>query len=129
MFLDWKRKLSKLQTKLPNLPPFEKNLDFWRQLWKIVELSDVVVQVRVTDLKYSPIGTRERAPTACMTWQMSADIFPKLSYILEESVFDLTGRKNVSQNVLPIVRQGCIFDALTFCCTALFRVVVNISVV
>jgi large subunit GTPase 1 len=46
VFLDWKRKLSKLQTKQPNLPPFEKNLDFWRQLWKIVELSDVVVQVR-----------------------------------------------------------------------------------
>ena len=90
MFLDWKRKLSKLQTKLPNLPPFEKNLDFWRQLWKIVELSDVVVQVRVTDLKYSPIGTRERAPTACMTWQMSADLFPKFSNILEESVFGLT---------------------------------------
>ena len=45
-FLDWKRRLAKLQNKHPNLPPFEKNLDFWRQLWKIVELSDVVVQVK-----------------------------------------------------------------------------------
>ena len=27
------------------MPPFERNLEFWRQLWKIVELSDVVIQV------------------------------------------------------------------------------------
>ena len=44
-FLKWKRQLNKLQNKHPNLPPFEKNLDFWRQLWKIVELSDIVIQV------------------------------------------------------------------------------------
>lgn len=44
-FLRWKRHLAKLQATRPNLPPFEKNLDFWRQLWKIVEMSDVVVQV------------------------------------------------------------------------------------
>jgi len=44
-FLKWKRQLNKMQNKHPHLPPFEKNLDFWRQLWKIVELSDVVVQV------------------------------------------------------------------------------------
>jgi hypothetical protein len=46
VFLDWKRRFAKLQNKHPNLPPFEKNLDFWRQLWKIIELSDVVVQVK-----------------------------------------------------------------------------------
>ena len=44
-FLRWKRQLNKLQNKYPNLPPFEKNLEFWRQLWKIVEISHVVVQV------------------------------------------------------------------------------------
>ena len=44
-FLKWKKQLNKLQNKYPNLPPFEKNLDFWRQLWKIVEISHVVVQV------------------------------------------------------------------------------------
>ena len=48
-FLKWKRQLNRLQNKYPNLPPFEKNLDFWRQLWKIVELSDVVVQVRMQE--------------------------------------------------------------------------------
>merc|ERR1712141_802776 len=44
-FLKWKRNLSRLQAKNPKLPPFERNIDFWRQLWKIVELSDVIVQV------------------------------------------------------------------------------------
>ena len=44
-FLKWKRQLNKMQNKHPNLPPFEKNLEFWRQLWKIVEISDIVVQV------------------------------------------------------------------------------------
>jgi large subunit GTPase 1 len=27
------------------LTPFEKNLDVWRQLWRVVERSDVLVQV------------------------------------------------------------------------------------
>jgi len=44
-FWKWKRTLSRLQAKNPKLPPFERNLEFWRQLWKIVELSDVVIQV------------------------------------------------------------------------------------
>ena len=48
-FLKWKKQLNKLQNKYPNLPPFEKNLDFWRQLWKIVELSHVVVQVKISE--------------------------------------------------------------------------------
>jgi len=25
--------------------PYEKNLDFWRQLWRVIERSDVVVQI------------------------------------------------------------------------------------
>lgn len=27
------------------MTPFEKNLEVWRQLWRVVERSDVVVQV------------------------------------------------------------------------------------
>jgi large subunit GTPase 1 len=27
------------------LTPFEKNLEVWRQLWRVVERSDVIVQV------------------------------------------------------------------------------------
>lgn len=28
------------------LTPFEKNLEVWRQLWRVLERSDVIVQVR-----------------------------------------------------------------------------------
>lgn len=27
------------------ITPYEKNLDFWRQLWRVIERSDVVVQI------------------------------------------------------------------------------------
>lgn len=27
------------------LTPFERNLDFWRQLWRVIERSDVIVQI------------------------------------------------------------------------------------
>jgi ribosome biogenesis GTPase A len=29
----------------PSVTPFEKNLDVWRQLWRVVERSDVLVQI------------------------------------------------------------------------------------
>ena len=45
VFLRWRRRLNAMQRSRKNVPPFEKNLEFWRQLWKMVELSDVVVQV------------------------------------------------------------------------------------
>lgn len=44
-FLKWKRSLARLEAKNPKLPPFERNLEFWRQLWKIIELSDIIIQV------------------------------------------------------------------------------------
>lgn len=25
--------------------PYEKNLDFWRQLWRVIERSDLIVQI------------------------------------------------------------------------------------
>lgn len=28
------------------LTPFEKNLEVWRQLWRVLERSDIVVQVQ-----------------------------------------------------------------------------------
>lgn len=37
-FLEWRRKLTTLQeTEDLLLTPYEKNLDFWRQLWRVVE--------------------------------------------------------------------------------------------
>lgn len=45
-FLEWRRALAKLQEEDEILlTPYEKNLEFWRQLWRVVERSDVVVQI------------------------------------------------------------------------------------
>lgn len=45
-FLTWRKKLAKLQEndKIV-LTPFEKNIEVWRQLWRVVERSDIVVQI------------------------------------------------------------------------------------
>ena len=45
-FLDWRKDLSLLQENEGLLmTPYEKNLEFWRQLWRVIEKSDVVVQI------------------------------------------------------------------------------------
>lgn len=37
-FLEWRRSLSELQDNEDLLlTPFERNLDFWRQLWRVIE--------------------------------------------------------------------------------------------
>jgi len=47
MFVSWRRTLARLEEeeKLV-MTPFEKNLEVWRQLWRVLERSDIVVQVR-----------------------------------------------------------------------------------
>ncbi|KAL4423785.1 hypothetical protein ABPG75_001086 [Micractinium tetrahymenae] len=45
-FYEWRRDLASLeQDERLVLTPFEKNLEVWRQLWRVLERSDVVVQV------------------------------------------------------------------------------------
>ena len=45
-FLTWRRGFVELEENYDMaLTPFEKNIEFWRQLWRVVEKSDVVVQV------------------------------------------------------------------------------------
>ncbi|KAJ3600015.1 hypothetical protein NHX12_033967 [Muraenolepis orangiensis] len=45
-FLVWRRELAQLEEEQKFiLTPFERNLDFWRQLWRVIERSDVVVQI------------------------------------------------------------------------------------
>lgn len=45
-FLEWRRGLAMLQEEEGILmTPYEKNLEFWRQLWRVVEKSDVIVQI------------------------------------------------------------------------------------
>ncbi|XP_008470860.1 large subunit GTPase 1 homolog [Diaphorina citri] len=45
-FLQWRRELNLLQEEDGLvITPYEKNLDFWRQLWRVIERSDVIVQI------------------------------------------------------------------------------------
>ena len=45
-FLEWRRALAQVEEdERCQLTPFEKNLEIWRQLWRVCERSDVVVQV------------------------------------------------------------------------------------
>ncbi|XP_076320618.1 LOW QUALITY PROTEIN: large subunit GTPase 1 homolog [Tachypleus tridentatus] len=45
-FLEWRRQLSQLEeTEHLILTPYEKNLEFWRQLWRVLEKSDIIVQI------------------------------------------------------------------------------------
>ncbi|KAB8349412.1 hypothetical protein FH972_023439 [Carpinus fangiana] len=44
--LDWRRGLAELQEQDDLLmTPFERNLEVWRQLWRVIERSDLVVQI------------------------------------------------------------------------------------
>lgn len=45
-FLEWRRDLAIFQEKEEVvMTPYERNIEFWRQLWRVVEKSDVVVQI------------------------------------------------------------------------------------
>ena len=45
-FLEWRRALAELEEQEGIiLSPFERNVDFWRQLWRTVERSDLIVQI------------------------------------------------------------------------------------
>jgi len=45
-FLKWRRQLAALQeNKDLLLTPFERNLEVWKQLWRVIERSDLVVQI------------------------------------------------------------------------------------
>lgn len=45
-FVAWRRQLAELQeTEGLVMTPYEKNLEYWRQLWRVMERSDVVVQI------------------------------------------------------------------------------------
>ncbi|XP_014214238.1 large subunit GTPase 1 homolog [Copidosoma floridanum] len=46
VFLEWRRRLALLQEEEGLLlTPYEKNLELWRQLWRVIRRSDVVVQI------------------------------------------------------------------------------------
>ena len=46
MFINWRRNLSAAEeSEKVVLTPYEKNLEVWRQLWRVVERSDVVLEI------------------------------------------------------------------------------------
>ncbi|ETV97897.1 hypothetical protein H310_09216 [Aphanomyces invadans] len=46
-FLNWRRDIAILEAAdgAREVTPFEKNLEVWRQLWRVIERSDIVVQI------------------------------------------------------------------------------------
>ncbi|KAG1050123.1 hypothetical protein G6F46_008766 [Rhizopus delemar] len=45
-FLDWRRSMAQLEDEEGLLlTPFEKNLEVWRQLWRVIERSQLIVQI------------------------------------------------------------------------------------
>ena len=45
-FLEWRRGLAELEEVAGVvLTPFERNLELWRQLWRVLERSQVLVQI------------------------------------------------------------------------------------
>lgn len=45
-FLEWRRNLAKLENSNKFiLTPFERNLEIWRQLWRVIEASQVIIQI------------------------------------------------------------------------------------
>lgn len=45
-FLKWRLQLSKIEEQEGRImTPFERNLEFWRQLWRVLERSDVIIQI------------------------------------------------------------------------------------
>lgn len=45
-FIEWRRNLAQVEeSERVMLTPFEKNLNVWRQLWRVVEMADILVQI------------------------------------------------------------------------------------
>lgn len=46
-FLVWRREIALLEQSNENkkVTPFEKNLEVWRQLWRVLERSDLICQI------------------------------------------------------------------------------------
>lgn len=87
-FYIWRSELAKLeQERVVTVTPFEKNLDIWRQLWRVVERSDILFQVvdcrnpllfRSSDLvQYmKEIGLRQKVYKRSVLLLNKADLVP-----------------------------------------------------
>lgn len=46
-FLEWRREIAIMETASQDkrVTPFEKNIEVWRQLWRVIEKSDIAIQI------------------------------------------------------------------------------------
>jgi large subunit GTPase 1 len=45
-FLEWRRSLAVIEESMGLLlTPYERNLEVWRQMWRVIERSDMIVQI------------------------------------------------------------------------------------
>jgi len=99
-FLLWRRGFVELEENYDiALTPFEKNLEFWRQLWRVVEKSDVVVQVvdARNPLLYISESLKEYV-TEVGAHKVNVILFNKAD-LLPKKVRDAWGKYLDSQNV------------------------------
>ena len=62
-FVTWRRGMAALEEGARlTLTPFEKNLEVWRQLWRVVERSHVVVQARKIERVWASLGVLRAMP-------------------------------------------------------------------
>jgi len=96
MFIEWKRGLAQLaEGDGVVLTPFERNLELWRQLWRVLERSDIVVQIvdsrnpllfRSADLeKYA---SEFDPPKKCVLLVNKADLLSKEQIDIWQKYFD-----------------------------------------
>ncbi len=105
-FLHWRRELARIEESYDVvLTPFEKNLEFWRQLWRVVEKSDVVVQV--VDAR-NPMLYRcealENYVRSVGAWKGNVILFNKAD-LLPRQVFYHTGASDESCGALTDARR------------------------
>ncbi|KAL1244952.1 Large subunit GTPase [Trichinella spiralis] len=106
IFTEWRCRLNALHAKSGLvLTPYEKNPDIWRQLWRVLEISDVVVQVldarnpymfRVPDLEFA----HQRK-----LWANHFNSVPNISYafwsaqkVMNRPTFDAEVKEDVEVN-------------------------------
>ncbi|CCF59392.1 hypothetical protein KAFR_0G03600 [Kazachstania africana CBS 2517] len=115
-FLAWRRKLAHLQESNEDLllTPFERNIEVWKQLWRVVERSDLVVQIvdardpllfRSVDLERYVTETDERKQNLLLV--NKADLLTRKQRIEWAEYFTL---KNISFTFYSALRANQLLE-------------------
>ena len=106
-FLSWRRGLAKMEEEDGMiLTPYERNLEFWRQLWRCVERSDVLVQI---------LDARDPEFYRCKDLERYIEQFPDKRHVLLLNKADfLTSyqRETWAKYLSDLGAEGIFFSAL-----------------